>query len=61
MQFRFRTLLIVSTIGPPMLAFFLWAWIRGGLSEALNLAATTMFFAVSLAAIHYSIKQNLDY
>jgi hypothetical protein len=61
MRYRLRTLLILLTLAPPVLAFLLWAWIRGGLSDALELIVIIAFFAWSVAGIHFAIKQNLGY
>ena len=59
--YKLRTLLIVVAIGPPALAFFLYAWMRGGLADALDLVAAIGFLAWSAAGIHFAIKQNLGY
>ena len=61
MRFRLRTLLIVLGLGPAVLAVLVWAWMRGGLSDALDVAYIVFFLVSSLAAINYAIKQNLGY
>lgn len=60
-RYSLRTLLIVVALGPPVLAFFLWSWLRGALPDALHLVATVAFLAWAIAGIHFAIKQNLGY